>query len=522
MKRINYSAARLVSISAYALLVFVFCAIMIGQLEKNIKSSGHTLTSAKENSQLLGGIYQEHSELMGKFPISGTLAKQSTALRDADIISRSILSSLKALDSKNDKNTRLKEVDLLIRSYHSVRSLGWALQEEYKEGIFTEEGEEIKSAISYHMQKIMDDIIKIMKVSNSILIEANIESNSLFVALKSYMVNFCIVIGVILIASAIYLNRLLRQPVQALAKAADEIRSGNLEYTLDVRDIPRDELGMLMRNFNVMARRLSHTASRLEEANKSLKQEADVLAYDAEQRTRFIRHLGHELRAPLSSIIGFTELLMEGYYGDLTKKQEDYLGRINKSGNHLLALVNDLVDQAKMQAGTLKLNYEEFKLVLFVKEIINAFERQADKEGIVLTFEQGDIDDEQMASFDGKRIRQAIINLVSNALKFTPDGESVTAFVTVKDKMVVFEVRDTGIGIKEDEIDEIFMEFHQGDTVKSSEGAGLGLPLSRQLVIMHHGDITVKSQLGEGACFTMILPLKKPAEEPTIINIAEI
>ncbi len=377
----------------------------------------------------------------------------------------------------------------------------------------TEEIDEIKDAIGYQMQLIMDNIIGIMNVRTSILTEANQESNSLFVSLRSYMVNFCIVIGIILVASAIYLNRLLRQPVQALAKAADEIRSGNLEYTLDVRDIPRDELGMLMRNFNVMARRLSHTASRLEEANKSLKQEADVLTYAAEQKTKFIRHLGHELRAPLSSIIGFTELLMEGYYGDLTQKQEDYLGRINKSGNNSLALVNDLVDQAKMQAGTLRLNYEEFKLIPFTKEIFVSFERQADKEGITLEFEQGLVKDDQKISFDGKRISQALINLISNALKFTPDGESVTLSVSVKNNMARFEVRDTGIGIKDDEMDEIFMEFHQGDTVKSSEGAGLGLPLSRQLVIMHQGDIAVQSKLGQGACFTMTLPLQKPEEE---------
>ena len=521
MKRINYTAARLVSISAYALLVFVFCAIMIAQLEKNIKSSGFTLISAKQNGHFFKKVYQEHRKLIILFTLKEDQEKQTADLYKADEITGAIIKSLKSLHLQGVQKKNITGVDSLLRSYNSVRSLVWALIKEYEESFYTEEVEELKQAVVYHMQRTMDNFIGIMNARNDILSDANMDSKNLFVELRLYMVNFCIVIGIILFSSAIYLNRLLRQPVQALAKAADEIRSGNLEYLLDVRDIPRDELGMLMRNFNVMARRLSHTASRLEEANKSLKQEADVLTYDAEQRTRFIRHLGHELRAPLSSIIGFTELLIEGYYGDLTKKQEDYLGRINKSGNHLLALVNDLVDQAKMQAGTLKLNYEEFTLVPFVKEIIGSFERQAEKEGLVLVFENGNVPEHKKASFDGKRIRQALINLINNAIKFTPSGESVVARVFIEGNFAKFEISDTGIGIGDEDVDEIFVEFHQGDTVKSSEGAGLGLPLSRQLVIMHHGDITVQSTLGEGSSFTITIPFEKPQDSVTIDVIEE-
>ena len=509
MKRINYTAARLVSISAYALLVFIFCAIMIGQLEKNIESSGFTLKEAKENSQLLEEIYQIHREL--DFSFKGNLFTQKEALLNADKVCVKIVDIL-----QNLKNNRAAEINQLRQAYHSLRSIIWGLLVEYDENPYSEEAEEFKEKVSEWTKRIMDQYIGIMNIGNEILTQANEDSNNLFVSLRSYMVNFCIFIGVILVASAIYLNRLLRRPVRELAKAADEIRSGNLEYTLDVRDIPRDELGMLMRNFNVMARRLSHTAGRLEEANKNLKQEADVMTYLAEQKTKFIRHLGHELRAPLSSIIGFTELLIEGYYGDLTSKQEDYLGRINKSGNHLLALVNDLVDQAKLQAGTLRLNYEEFEFVKFVNEIFGSFEQKARKEGITMVFEQGSVKDDQKIQFDGKRISQALINLISNALKFTPDGESVSVNLEVKGNMARVRVKDTGIGIKDDEIDEIFTEFHQGDTVKSSEGAGLGLPLSRQLVILHQGDITVDSKLGEGACFTMTLPIKKPEEQAVI------
>ena len=236
------------------------------------------------------------------------------------------------------------------------------------------------------------------------------------------------------------------------------------------------------------------------------------------KKTKFIRHLGHELRAPLSSIIGFSELLTEGFYGDLTEKQEDYLGRITRSANHLLALVNDLVDQAKMQAGTLRLDYEEFSVVPFVKEIFSSFEAKAEKEGIKFLFKHDKVPDGQRISFDGKRIRQAIINLISNALKFTPDGETVLLSIKIKNENLVINVTDTGIGIAEDDLEDIFVEFRQADTLKSSEGAGLGLPLSRQLVIMHGGDISVRSELGEGACFSLIVPLKRPSDMPDIME----
>lgn len=508
MKRINYTVARLVSITAYALLVFVFCAIMIAQLEKNIEQSGLILASAKENSEKLESISSTHHEVVALVPFKGGMKDKDFENADGKIVQ--ILNDINKINYPNLRD--------LEQSYFAARILIEALKVEYAENPYSEEAQELLEGIHYNLTVGIKEVVRIMNTRTEELRAANEESNELFINLRKYMLNFCIVIGVILLGSAIYLNSLLRQPVRELAKAADEIRSGNLEYTLDVRDIPRDELGMLMRNFNVMARRLSHTASRLEDANKNLKEEADVLNAVSKQKTKFIRHLGHELRAPLSSIIGFAELMLEGFYGDLTEKQEDYLGRITRSANHLLALVNDLVDQAKMQAGTLRLDYEDFEIVPFVQEIFHSFEASAEKEGITFLFKHDKVPEKAKISFDGKRIRQAIINLISNALKFTPDGETVLLSIRVKDQNLIVNVTDTGIGIAEDDLEDIFLEFKQAETLKTSEGAGLGLPLSRQLVIMHGGDITVKSELGEGACFSLVVPLKRPEDMPDIME----
>ena len=508
MKRINYTVARLVSITAYALLVFIFCAIMIAQLEKNIEKSGRILESAKKNSEKLESISSTHYEVVSLIPLKGGVREKGFEKAEANLVQ--ILNNINKINYPNLKN--------LEQSYFAARLLIEALKVEYTENPYSEEAQELLEGIHYNLTAGIKEAIRIMNTRTEELRAANEESNELFIDLRKDILNFCIVIGVILLGSAIYLNSLLRQPVRELAKAADEIRSGNLEYTLDVRDIPRDELGMLMRNFNVMARRLSHTASRLEDANKNLKEEADVLNAVSKQKTKFIRHLGHELRAPLSSIIGFAELMLEGFYGDLTEKQEDYLARITRSANHLLALVNDLVDQAKMQAGTLRLDYEEFEIVPFVQEIFHSFEASAEKEGITFLFKHDKVRDKEKISFDGKRIRQAIINLISNALKFTPDGETVLLSIRIKENNLAVNVTDTGIGIAEDDLEDIFVEFKQAETLKTSEGAGLGLPLSRQLVIMHGGDITVRSELGEGACFSLVVPLKRPADMPDIME----
>ncbi|NQZ59701.1 MAG: HAMP domain-containing protein, partial [Lentisphaeraceae bacterium] len=418
MTRINYTWARLLSISAYALLVFIFCAVMIAQLDKNIQWSEIFVTEAEEDNKQLEKVYYLHREVISTFPLKGSVKERKSQLIGAN---GKIKECLAALNQVHDpKKTAVKQ------AYQAIGILIRGLSAEYHEDILSEEIPELLEAIDLSLRRSMDFILEILSRRSGELIKANRKSTSLFVNLRSYMVNFCVVIALILIVSTIYVNRLLRRPVKELAKAADEIRSGNLEYTLDVRDTPRDELGMLMRNFNIMARRLSHTASRLEFANKSLKQEADVLTELSKQKTQFIRHLGHELRAPLSSIIGFSELMLEGLYGDLTEKQEDYLGRVMRSGNHLLELVNDLVDQAKMQAGTLKLNYERYKLKVFVSDTVSSFESQADKEGLELFFSAPTVDDALLASFDGKRVRQVLINLINNAIKFTPEGESVS------------------------------------------------------------------------------------------------
>ncbi|MCM8536099.1 MAG: hypothetical protein NE334_09200, partial [Lentisphaeraceae bacterium] len=226
MKRINYTVARLFSILAYALLVFIFCAIMIGQLEKNIERSDIILSTAQEKSKKLEEIYKLHRGVSSIFPLKGSFQEKKSLLRQADTKIDLLLEMLEEIKEP--------EANRLQGSYTSVRTLVLALMVEFEENAYSEEAREILDAVSIHLGVSMDKIVTIMNHRSDELLSANSNSNALFINLKSYMYNFCLVIALILLGSAIYLNRLLRQPVSELAKAADEIRSGNLEYTLDV------------------------------------------------------------------------------------------------------------------------------------------------------------------------------------------------------------------------------------------------------------------------------------------------
>ena len=311
------------------------------------------------------------------------------------------------------------------------------------------------------------------------------------------------------------LKKSFRKPVEALITGAEQIRAGNLDHLINVKEASQDDFGQLMRNFNMMARRISSMTGKLEQANLVLQDQSDNFEESAKQKVKFIRQLGHELRAPLSSIIGFSEMLKEGYYGEVEEKQKDYLERIHRSGETLLSMVNDLVDQAKLQTGTWRMEFDRYDVHKLVEEVYLEFEIIAEKAGVTLLFDEKSVS-EMKAVIDRKLIRQLMVNLITNALKFSDDGGEVTLSLkelTAK-KSWRFSVIDKGMGIPENELSKIFDEFHQVQSSYSSKGAGLGLPLCKKIAEMHSGKITVKSTPGEGSTFNLIVPVDpQPKQE---------
>jgi len=223
-------------------------------------------------------------------------------------------------------------------------------------------------------------------------------------------------------------------------------------------------------------------------------------------KSEFLANMSHELRTPLNAIIGFSEVLSERMFGELNEKQEEYLKDIYASGQHLLSLINDILDLSKIEAGRMELEVADFSLPAAIDNALILVRERASRRGIKLG---SAIDDRVgMIRGDERKVKQVLLNLLSNALKFTPEGGRIDVRATINDGMAEISVADTGVGIAPEDQEAIFEEFRQvGTADKKVEGTGLGLALSRKFIELHGGRIWVKSQSGEGSTFTFTLPV---------------
>jgi signal transduction histidine kinase len=220
--------------------------------------------------------------------------------------------------------------------------------------------------------------------------------------------------------------------------------------------------------------------------------------------------MSHELRTPLNAVIGFSEVLAEGMFGELNDKQAEYLTDILESGRHLLSLINDILDLSKVEAGRMELDWSEFDLPSAIDTALLLVRERATRKGI----EVGRAVDEHLGivSADERKVKQVLLNLLSNAVKFTPDGGRIDVRAGVRDGAAEIAVTDTGVGIAPADQEAVFEEFRQvGASAKRVEGTGLGLALSRKFVELHGGRIWVASELGRGSTFTFTLPLQPDA-----------
>jgi signal transduction histidine kinase len=214
--------------------------------------------------------------------------------------------------------------------------------------------------------------------------------------------------------------------------------------------------------------------------------------------------MSHELRTPLNAIIGFSEVLHEQMFGTLNERQLAYVDEVLAAGNHLLSLINDVLDLAKIEAGRMELELSQVAIGDVLRSAISMHAEQASRRGIhlALTSDQEEI----TVTADERRVRQVVFNLLSNAVKFTPDGGKVGVSARAGMGHVAIAVADTGPGISPGEIETIFEEFEQTSDGKKAEGTGLGLPLSRKLVELHGGRLWAESELGRGSTFRFTLP----------------
>jgi signal transduction histidine kinase/putative methionine-R-sulfoxide reductase with GAF domain len=239
---------------------------------------------------------------------------------------------------------------------------------------------------------------------------------------------------------------------------------------------------------------------------REIADKSEQLALASQHKSQFLANMSHELRTPLNAILGYAELLADGIYGELPERPKGVLERIQSNGRHLLALINDVLDLAKIEAGQLILTLEDYSLSEVLRSVVIAMEPLAAAKGLKFAaMVQSDL---PTAHGDARRLSQVLLNLVGNAIKFTDEG-AVELLAAAVDDQFVITVRDTGPGIAQADQERIFEEFQQIDNsnTRKKSGTGLGLAISRRIIEMQGGAISVQSAPGRGSTFRVVLPI---------------
>lgn len=341
-------------------------------------------------------------------------------------------------------------------------------------------------------------------------------------------------------ALGLYISRRISKPIERASTAAHAINLGDFDVKMP-EEGPR-EIRQLAASFNRMIEDLHHyrddmeatVAARtksLHEIQETLKKERASLANRVEMRTRelraankelarsarmkdeFLAGMSHELRTPLNAVLGLAESLTDGTYGELNKQQTSKLRIIDESGRHLLSLINDILDVAKVEAGEMHLDITEVSISDLSESCINLLKQSASKKNLSL---KSTIDPAAVSLHaDARRLKQILVNLLSNAVKFTSTG-SVGLDITAsrEDRTMSFVVWDTGIGIPEDQIDRLFQPFVQLDSglERQYEGTGLGLALVYNFTEIHGGSVSAESKPNQGTRITVTIPWRDSEE----------
>lgn len=240
-------------------------------------------------------------------------------------------------------------------------------------------------------------------------------------------------------------------------------------------------------------------------------------------KSEFLATMSHELRTPLTCIIGMSATLLRWSFGELNSRQRTYLQTIHASGERLLAVINDILEMSKIESGRAVLEVRNFSLITLSQQALEPFRQAAIDRNIELNFESTLLANQDTFTGDLRRIQQILDNLLSNALKFTSDGGTVNLRVHREDQTVVFQVEDTGIGISELQMPKLFEKFQQLEASRQRQysGTGLGLALTKQLVELHGGSISVNSRIGVGSVFTVRLPLQRLVSHSSVRQTRE-
>jgi signal transduction histidine kinase len=300
-------------------------------------------------------------------------------------------------------------------------------------------------------------------------------------------------------------------PVRAAEGFLGEVAKGDFGGSIEVPN--RDEFGSLARQMNEMSRELHQLYDEQRRAAHQLRALNAQLEQASRAKSDFLASMSHELRTPMNAILGFTEMIRDGLYGEIPPDIQEPVGDIHTCGKQLLGLINNVLDLSKIEAGHMELAPSEYVVEDVVNTVKLSLRALAASKGLELVTTVAP--DLPLCLGDGKRITQCLMNLAGNALKFTAEGR-VEIRVEQESDHLRFAVADTGIGIAADQVEHIFEEFRQADATVTRDfgGTGLGLAITKKLVELHGGRIWVQSEPGKGSTFIFTIPVRVTQEAP--------
>lgn len=325
----------------------------------------------------------------------------------------------------------------------------------------------------------------------------------------------CILALTIAIIIGILIARWVTNPLIRLNTAASELAKGKWDTNLDIQRA--DEVGELAKSFEEMAHQLQDSFTLLKENERNLEKQVAERTIELQQakekaeianqaKSSFIANMSHELRSPLNAILGFAQVMARSH--SLPAEHQENTAIILNSGEHLLSLINQVLDLSKIEAGKTTLNPKKFDLYRLLDDLEDMFQLRAENKALQLLLERDEAVPRYVCT-DEIKLRQVLINLLNNAIKFTQEG-GVTLRVSLRENnTLIFEVQDTGAGIAPEELEQLFEAFVQTKTGKNSqEGTGLGLAIARQFIQLMGGEIEVKSEVNKGTIFQFYISIE--------------
>lgn len=365
------------------------------------------------------------------------------------------------------------------------------------------------------------------------------------------LISTSILIFLIVLFLGLFLTQIVLKPLNRISQAIQALAEGN--YTTPLKTRGKDELSQLANGFELMRQNiklreherdsaitalkesrnaliqlnenlelrvtertiaLEKSNLQLQEASVALKHAKNAAESSNKAKSVFLANMSHELRTPMNAVLGFSRLMLDD--PNVTAEQKENIDIINRSGNHLLSLINDILDMAKIESGRMQVECEPFDLALLIQDIIDMMHERAQSKGIELLLDQSSSFPRAIDS-DAAKIRQILINLLSNAIKCTDTGRVLLRLSTYEknlDRLIIcFEVEDTGRGISKEQLPLIFNAFIQVGEQAEQAGTGLGLAITQQFVELLEGHISVSSELGKGTIFKVAIPVVKLNEQ---------